>query len=265
MPGAYTHFATVFSDEGTGICACSGSSFTVRVYPDDGPPPVEADVSVSKSGAPDPVRAGSTLNFSLTVKNESPFWTAENVVLTDTLGPGLTFVPGSVIVVGAPVFIEGTFESGVLTVPIGDMAPGATVTVTYQVTVDDVDPQRANAFSLPDIQDRYNTAVVTSDTKDPNPDNNTDTEYTGVMPIRNTKIEIEKSVSPEWMYEPGGVFTYTFDVYNSGDDTVTITSLADDVLGELELPETVVVPPGSTSSRWLPPRHTPRLGPTPTR
>ena len=51
-----------------------------------------ADRSISKSGAPGPVIAGNRLNYTVTVNNNVGPSDAQNVVVTDTLPPGVTFV-----------------------------------------------------------------------------------------------------------------------------------------------------------------------------
>jgi uncharacterized repeat protein (TIGR01451 family) len=50
-----------------------------------------ADVSVSKSDSPDPVAAGAMLSYTVDVTNDGPA-EAENVVLTDILPAGVSFV-----------------------------------------------------------------------------------------------------------------------------------------------------------------------------
>src|SRR5690606_6609269 len=91
-----------------------------------------ADLSIVKSaeqaGAPGSdcaVYADENILYTLTVTNSGPS-TAQNVVVTDVLPGGTTLVasnPG------------GTLDGGVLTVPLGDMAPLAQAVVTIEVTV----------------------------------------------------------------------------------------------------------------------------------
>ena len=47
------------------------------------------------------------------------------------------------------------------------------------------------------------------------------------------EIMVDKTVTPGSLPEPGGTFTYTVVVTNTGDETLTITSLTDDVYGNL--------------------------------
>lgn len=90
--------------------------------------PQVADLTLEVEAIPDPVLSGSQLTYTLRVTNAGPS-TATGVVLTDTLPAATTFASldttqGS-----------GSQESGVVTVQLGDIAPGKTATVTLVVDV----------------------------------------------------------------------------------------------------------------------------------
>src|SRR6185503_19076196 len=90
-----------------------------------GPP---TDMSVTKSDAPDPVVAGSTLTYTLAARNLSTV-TATAVTLTDTL-------PGSVSFISAtPSAGSCSFSAGTVTCPLGSVAGGAVVNITIVVGV----------------------------------------------------------------------------------------------------------------------------------
>jgi uncharacterized repeat protein (TIGR01451 family) len=122
----------------------------------------EANLSIIKSDSPDPVTVGDTLTYTLTITNNGPD-SATNVVVTDTLPNSVTFVsamasPGSC-----------SESGGIVTCNLGNLAVGqAIVTIT-------VIPNSVGTI--------FDTATVTSDTDDPDPSNNTDTEETLVDPI----------------------------------------------------------------------------------
>ena len=65
-------------------------------------------------------------------------------------------------------------------------------------------------------------------------------------------VSVAKSASPSSLPEPGGTFTFTVEVTNTSAEPVTITSLTDDVYGDLDLVGTcasgVVIAVGATSS-----------------
>lgn len=128
-----------------------------------GPSP---NVTIEKSG-PDTARAGSTFRYSITVRNRSTF-TAKNVEVTDLVPVQLTLVT---IPRGA------TIRNGVVTWPIGDLAAGASRTLTMDVKVN---PSVTGTIT--------NTATVTAD---------------GLPPRRSTAVT--KVVGPVPVARAGGV------------------------------------------------------------
>lgn len=117
----------------------------VRVFEITGP-----DLALSMSDSPDPVVAGDTLTYTLTVANNGP-GEARGVVVNNILPAGVSLISTS-----------GAAEdpSGVPTATLGTIAAGASKQYTITVSVD--------AATLGTIRD---TAVVSSDGIDPNPDN----------------------------------------------------------------------------------------------
>lgn len=80
-------------------------------------------------------RPGETVAYGLTITNEGDR-EATVVVLKDTLSAFLRYVAGSARVNGAPVPTEPYDPATrMLTVPIGTVAPGASVTVTFEAVV----------------------------------------------------------------------------------------------------------------------------------
>jgi uncharacterized repeat protein (TIGR01451 family)/CSLREA domain-containing protein len=118
----------------------------------------EADLEISKVDSPDPVTVGENLTYTITVTNRGPD-AAANVVVTDTLPSGVTFVSASP---------ECVHVAGVVTCNLGNIPAGGSVTITIVVT-----PTAPGTIS--------NTARVTSDTLDPNTDNSSDEEPTEVQ------------------------------------------------------------------------------------
>jgi uncharacterized repeat protein (TIGR01451 family) len=120
--------------------------------------PSQADLSISKSGAPEPVNQGDTLTYTLTVANNGPA-SADNVVVTDPLPAAVTYQSSSAT--------QGTCSQGggTVTCNIGTMSNGQIVTITVSVT--------ATTFSASSYA--VNTATVSSTTSDPNSSNNSST------------------------------------------------------------------------------------------
>ncbi|MCB1810171.1 MAG: DUF11 domain-containing protein [Candidatus Competibacteraceae bacterium] len=154
-------------------------SFTTRSF--------AADLSISKTDSADPVLAGSTLIYTLTVNNAGPD-TAENVVVTDNLPTGVTLVSTS-----------GCAEdpNGVTTCSLGDIASGGSAQYTIEVTVD------AGTEGV-----ITNNASVTADTGDLTPSNNSASEETTATPPPTGSLTLVKEADPE----DGTDFAFTSDI-----------------------------------------------------
>jgi uncharacterized repeat protein (TIGR01451 family) len=113
-----------------------------------------ADLSITKTGNPNPVVTKGTLTYTLTVANAGPV-TANQVTVHDTLPPGVTFVSAA----GSGwSLIRG---AGSLTATLPAMAVGASSVLTIVVKA----PATPGTIT--------NTATVTSNTPDNNLSNNT--------------------------------------------------------------------------------------------
>ncbi|HET8773146.1 MAG TPA: hypothetical protein VFP80_05125 [Thermoanaerobaculia bacterium] len=145
-----------------------------------------ADVSVEKT-APADVVASTDLTYTITVENDGPS-DASNVVLTDTLPAGTTFVSSS---------------CGTNPCAIGTLAAGASVVVTIVVNV------AADATGPLE-----NTATVTSTTSDPIAGNNTSIIQTTVTPAP-VDLSITKTSDPTAAVVGSNV-EYTIVVTNNG-------------------------------------------------
>lgn len=120
-----------------------------------------ADVSIALSDAPDPVVAGQNLTYTLQIANLGPN-AATGVVTSDTLPANVTFVSAN------STRGSATQIGGVVSANIGDLAVGASATVTIVVR-----PNAAGILS--------NTATVRAATPDPVAANNTATQTTTVL------------------------------------------------------------------------------------
>ena len=96
-----------------------GATNTLRVV---GP----ADLAVTKTDSPDPLPLGSDVTYIITVTNNGPT-DASEVVLTDTLPDGATFVSAEP---GSPTCAEA---DGAVTCVIGSLASSASMTVSVVV------------------------------------------------------------------------------------------------------------------------------------
>ena len=169
--------------------------------------PAVADLSIGKTDSPDPVTAGSTLIYTVTVTNSGGA-TATGVTMTDTLPASVT--------IDSVTFTQGSCsESGsTVTCNIGSLANGATSTVTIVVT-----PTVAGTIT--------NTATTTGSTLDPNGANNSATATTTVDAIvQEADLAVVKSDSPDPV-AVGSNLAYTVTVTNNGPATSTSVVLTD--------------------------------------
>ncbi len=124
-----------------------------------------ADLAITKTDSPDPVVAGGTLTYHLTLTNKgTPAMpsTTSGVTLTDVL-------PFSVTFLSATASVGSCTGTATVTCDLGIFPSGATATVDIAVQVS---PQASGTFT--------NTATVSSLTDDPDPSNNTATATTAV-------------------------------------------------------------------------------------
>ncbi len=126
-----------------------------------------ADLSVSKTDAPDPVVSGGSVTYTVVVTNNGPA-IAVNVGVTDPLPNGTTFA-SCVASIGMCSGNPGTNDT--VTATVGDIGPSGAVTLTIVVNV------TAGAGTT-----ISNTATATSSTPDPNSANNSGTAATTVSP-----------------------------------------------------------------------------------
>lgn len=88
------------------------------------------NLAVVKTTVTTATNVGDTITYSVTLTNNG-IATVNNVVFTDALPAGTAFVPGSVLVDG----VSRPASSPATGVTIGSIAPGASVTVAFNVTV----------------------------------------------------------------------------------------------------------------------------------
>jgi len=125
-----------------------------------------ADLSLTKTGSPNPVHSGQTLTYTLTVHNGGQL-AAASASVTDQLPRNTAF--------GTVTTTQGTCSLSqptkrIVTCSLGTIGNGSTVTVTITVTP----PSKKTTIT--------NTASVSSTTTDPNTANNSGSATTSVIP-----------------------------------------------------------------------------------
>jgi uncharacterized repeat protein (TIGR01451 family) len=159
-----------------------------------------ADLLTTKTGATN-ILAGSNFTYTITVINLGPS-TATNVMVSDTLPAGVTFVSASA---------GGTNSAGVVGWPaIATFVNGATTNFTVTVTA-------------PAGGTLTNIAASTSSISDPSTNNNSSAVITAVTPQSDVTINKTGPANPD----AASNFTYTITVTNLGPSTATDIAVSD--------------------------------------
>jgi len=204
----------------------------------------EADIRLVKADNPDPVVAGTNLSYTLDVSNLGPS-RAFSVVASDFLPADASYVSsfdGDWSCVHAAGTVDCTWSGGN---PMGSLASGEdadTINLTVAVNPSMVFEGR---FSL------SNTAQAASDTPDPDPANNEDTEETTVVAETDLDIERFEAVDPpdEILVAEDVAITLEKDVSNHGPSwpvntevSVDATAPADSTVDPAMASQAVLIP-----------------------
>lgn len=162
-----------------------------------------ADIAVFKSG-PETIQLGGEITYTLSVFNAGPD-DAVNVVLTDALPDNTTFVSASSN--DGSVLFNGT----TVTFTVATLAFDSTAIATFVVRVNDNAP-RGTIIS--------NTASATSDTPDPDPENNSANALTAVTgPFPGDVL-----ISEFRLRGPGGAADEFIEIYNNSDTPIAVST-----------------------------------------
>lgn len=151
------------------------------------------DLEIAKTDSPDPALAGGQLRYTISVTNNGPA-NATNLVVSDTLPSGVTFLSRSIPCTGA---------GSVKTCMIGNLAAGATSTFTIMVQIP------ADFLSSGGVSTRTitNTATVSAAESDPNTVNSTATATTVIQ--EQADLRLSKECKPDQpTKQPAGTETF---------------------------------------------------------
>lgn len=166
----------------------------------------QAVLEVEKTDAPDPVKEGELLTYTIVVENTGDA-DATNVRLDDTLGASLRFVSASTTKGSCPTKPAEGDPGGLVSCNLGTLAQGVSATVTIEVR-----PTTSGSIN--------NSATATADGSI----TATGTEQTRVVP----NLVIAKIDEPERV-NTGGLITYTLRVTNEGRSDATNVVVRDDL------------------------------------
>ncbi|HEX9765675.1 MAG TPA: SdrD B-like domain-containing protein [Nitriliruptorales bacterium] len=183
---------------------------------------VAAVLQVVKAAQPDTaVEPGGTVRFGISVTNTGTD-PAVDVVVTDPIPAGTTYVAGSTFVDGVPVpDVDGAapVEPEGPGVALGDLAPGASRIVLFSVTVrEDVVPGAILT----------NVATATSEGTGPVP-----SSPVALTVVGTSLLDARKDASPAGAVAPGGVLRWTITITNVGSVPVADVLVTDVLAPEL--------------------------------
>ncbi|MDM8363612.1 DUF7507 domain-containing protein [Bacillus thuringiensis] len=173
-----------------------------------------AILTTQKSADKSIVSVGDTITYTTTITNTGNT-AATNITFTSAIPASTTFIPNSVT-------INGVQQSGAqpaLGVNIPNIAPGETVTVTFQVNVISVPPSSSIMG---------NDTILYSYTVDPNSAPATTSTSTNIAtnPVLDAMITMVKSVD-QTLVTLGDTITYTTILTNSGNTNATNITFTD--------------------------------------
>ncbi|WP_061961359.1 isopeptide-forming domain-containing fimbrial protein [Demequina flava] len=184
----------------------------------------EADLGIDKTVASEELVAGDTGRYRLAITNDGPS-DALNVRIADTLPEGLTFA-GNVTTADddvwtcAPNAQDTQQVDCVLTSNAGTLTDGGSTWLEFDVTID--------SSVTAEI---VNSAIVSSDTEDPDLDNNDDSVARG--PFVETNIAVTKEHDAEAVYRAGDELAFTLTVTNDGNADADAVTIADVLPAEM--------------------------------
>lgn len=174
-----------------------------------------ADLAIAKTAEPESATNGDEVTYTLVVANHGPS-DAPTIEVTDELPDGLTYAScatpqGSCSATGATVRFS-----------LGTMSAGASVELRVTGTVDADFPGGELA----------NTATVTHDGTDPDPDNNSASYRLNLAAAAD--VSLAKTVSPSPVVA-GHAITYTLTATNAGPGTAHDLELTDAVPARVQV------------------------------
>ena len=169
----------------------------------------KADISIEKFDSIDPVSSGGFFSYALNVVNHGPN-VAMNVNVTDVLPEEVSFISSNF----AYEFSDSTYWWNFPSLNIGE-SKNITISV-------DIDTGFTGII--------YNFASVYSNTREPSPFDNEDTEQTTVVHMADLSISKSSNIGTAY---PGQYLIYTLNITNNGPDAASNVVVYDTLPAEV--------------------------------
>jgi uncharacterized repeat protein (TIGR01451 family) len=183
-----------------------------------------ANIVVTNSAAPNPVQAGQTITYTISVTNHGPAATS-SITFSNAIPANTTFLSLAQVGNAWTCTTTGTISCTIATLPAG-----GTTTFTLVVTV------AAATASGTVITD---TASTSTSTPDPNPSSNTATSTVLVASAGQFDLAVTSSASPNPV-TPGNNITIPLLYSNNGPGSATGVRFRDTVLATVPVTNTFV-------------------------
>jgi uncharacterized repeat protein (TIGR01451 family) len=183
-----TYVVPTHTSETSPLSLSSAPSITFALK--NPPPPPTTDLAVTATASPNPLVSGQNVSFNIVVSNLGPN-TAEDLVMTDALPAGTTFVSCQSAYIaatctGPPVGTNGTVTGRISTL---EPTPGGASPINFTIVAN------VTAAAGTVLQ---NTASATSFRTDPNPANNSATSSSTV--VAESFFNAARAISAGWFH-----------------------------------------------------------------
>ncbi|MGL5648360.1 MAG: isopeptide-forming domain-containing fimbrial protein [Clostridium sp.] len=186
-------------------------------------------------------KVGDIITYTLILKNTGNVF-ANNIVVTDVIPAGATFIPGSLLVAGTP---SGGNPAVGISVP--KIAPGQDLEINFSATIDSI-PVPNPIVNKGTVAYKYTIDPAVPNGASGNGDSNSVTTQVNSAKLSGTKSADKQNATV------GEIITYTIDISNTGNQVATNITVVDN------LPPGTAFVAGSVTVNGLPvPGATPSL------
>lgn len=194
----------------------------------------QAVMTGSKEVDSSEAKVGDTLHYTVTIGNDkSATGTLRNAIVSDTISEHLGFVYGSVLIDGENTKYNFDVKTGLLSVNIGDIAPGESKQVSFAAIVKDT----AYGETL------SNTAILGADNSEDIPVSDSSTKIEDGKPGLTAEKTVDKAQA-----QVGDTLTYTITARNAEDATAPLknATLTDTLPGSVDFVQGSVMVDGAS-------------------